>query len=256
MADGSTGVPVTDQSRELNQYQLPPGYLRLSDAMKRLSAGVWGGLKRATILRGLTRNPPAHGRWREYAAKRFTNALLNGKLKVFVVAEPQLESDESSPPPPPTKDPVAVPTNVLKRLIGWRNAIPDHAMRPTLKTAGNNPQLYVLLTVGVLVVQEEEFKRWYKLERARNKWPSQRSSTRPRRGRPMKRDTVRSDVIALVQKGIWCASDGISKLRRLLLANDSNYIPSVDSLRRLVDQIHAETGEPQFLQPKSESRLR
>jgi hypothetical protein len=145
---------------------------------------------------------------------------------------------------------------VLKRLIGWRNAIPDHVIRPTLKTAGNNVQLLVLLTVGILVVQEEEFKRWYKLERARYKWPSQRSSTRPKRGRPAKRDAVRSNVIALVQKGIWCASDGIPKLRRLLLTNDGHYIPSVDSLRRLVDQMHAETGEPQFIQPKSDSRRR
>jgi hypothetical protein len=224
--------------------------------MKRLSVGVWGGLKRATILRRHTRNPPAYGRWREYAAKRFTNALLNGQLKVFVVAEPQLESEESSPPPPPTKDPVVVPTDVLKRLISWRNAIPDHVLRPTLKTAGNNVQLLVLLTVGILVVQEEEFKRWYKLERTRYKWPSQRSSTRPKRGRPVKRDAVRSDVITLAQKGIWCAGDGISKLRRLLLTDDGRYIPSVDSLRRLVDQIHAETGEPQFFQPKSGSRHR
>src|SRR5580700_8212121 len=92
-SDSAALLPVTDQPRELDQYQLPHGYLRLSDAMKCLSAGVWGGLKRATILRGLTRNPPANGRWREYAAKRFTNALLNGQLKVFVVAEPQLESE-------------------------------------------------------------------------------------------------------------------------------------------------------------------
>ena len=256
MADGSRSVPVTDQSRELNQHQLPQGYLRLSDAMERLSVGVWGGLKRATILRGHTRGPPAYGRWREYSAERITNALLNGQLKVFVVAEPQLESEESSPPPPPTKDPVVVPTDVLERLISWRNAMPDHVLRPTLKTAGNNEQLLVLLTVGILVVQEEEFKRWYKLERARYKWPSQRSSTRPRRGRPMKRDAIRNNVETLIEEGQWRASDGFSKLRRLLLSSHCPYVPSVDSLQRLIDRMHTETGKPQLFRPKSKLQRR
>ena len=40
MADGAISVPVTDQSRELNQHQLPQGYLRLSDAMERMNITI------------------------------------------------------------------------------------------------------------------------------------------------------------------------------------------------------------------------
>jgi hypothetical protein len=226
------------------------GYLALSEAMMRLGAGMWGGLKRPMPLRSWNRYPPVYAPRQDYAAKQFTRMILSGGLTVFVVAEPQPVSEESTPPLPPTKEPVAVPTGILKHLISWRHAIPDHVIRPTLKTVEGNIQLLVLLTVGILVVQEKEFERWYRSERARRKWPSQRSAAKPRRGRPIKRDRVKDEVLTLVRGGRWRANDGFAVLRRLLLSNNCSYVPSTDTLRRFVDDMHVETGEPRLLRDR------
>jgi len=125
-----------------------------------------------------------------------------------------------------------------------------------MATAEGDTKLLVLLTVGVLVVREEEFEHWYKLERARYKWPSQRMSVKPRRGRPVRRDAYRDDVLALVQNGLWRGSDGLSKLRRLLRSRNCAHVPSADTLRRLIDGMHTETGDLRLFRPTPNPRRR
>jgi hypothetical protein len=166
------------------------------------------------------------------AAQSLTAAALDGGLRIYVVADPKLAPSIDTPTaaPPPTKDPTLVPTSVLRRLIIWRDTLPDRAIRPTIKTTGGDLNLFVLLSIGMLVVQEREFKRWYRSERSKGKWPSQRSRSKRGRGRPTKQtEPLKKRVLALVRDQAWSAKDGIAKLRRLL--NDgscSEAVPTTD----------------------------
>ena len=70
---------------------------------------------------------------------------------------------------------MTVPVSVLARLITTRGSLPDHPIRPTIKTAEGDEKLLGLLTVGVLVIRASDFDVWYRSDRAKGKWPSQRS---------------------------------------------------------------------------------
>ena len=48
----------------------------------------------------------------------------------------------------------------------------------------------------------------------------------------------------------------IAQLRRTLIASGHRVVPSVDTLARLLDQLHRETGEPHFLRTKRQRRQR
>jgi hypothetical protein len=106
-----------------------------------------------------------------------------------------------------------------------------------------------MLGIGVLVVEEREFKRWYRLERSKGKWPSQRSKLKRGRGRPTKQTApLKKSVLALVRDHAWNARDGIGRLRRLLIAHGHlESVPSPDTLVRFVDELHLETGDPLLL---------
>src|SRR5262249_27123881 len=66
------------------------GFLRWSDAVDRLAAGMWGGLRRPvpvqTVKQTLKRVSIGSGPRREHAARCFRAAALNGELAVYVVA--------------------------------------------------------------------------------------------------------------------------------------------------------------------------
>jgi hypothetical protein len=67
---------------------------------------------------------------------------------------------------------------------------------------------------------------------------------------------VRSAVIELIRDGKWSGKVSIAKLHRLLIASGHIEVPSPDTLARLVDQLHAETGEAGFLRAKRPRRKR
>lgn len=69
---------------------------------------------------------------------------------------------------PQELEPVTVPVSVVARLISTRGSLPDHPIRPTIKTAEGD-------AVGVLVIRASDFDVWYRSDRAKGKWPSQRS---------------------------------------------------------------------------------
>jgi len=118
-------------------------------------------------------------------------------------------------------------------------------------------KLLRLLTLGVLLVRASEFDRWYRSERAKGKWHSQRSRSTAAVGRPAKLSHgIRSAIIALVRDSKWSAEDGIAKLRRLLCASGRYDVPSPDTLARVVDELHHETGEPEYFRPKRSRRKR
>ena len=112
-----------------------------------------------------------------------------------------------------------------------------------------------LLTIGILIIGARDFDAWYRSERAKGKWPSQRSKLKIGGGRPTKEvKRVRKAVIELVHDGKWSGKASIAKLHRLLIASGGFEVPSPDTLARLVERLHAETGEAEFFRAKRTRR--
>jgi len=209
-------------------------FLRLSDAVNRLANGMWGGLSRPVPVQAVKqteqRASVGYGSWREYAAEYFRTAALRGELPIYVVVDAERACENQ----PLRKHlhrsgPTIVPQDILSRLIISHRGLPDHAIRPTPKTTGGDEILCALLTVGVLVVYQGDFDRWYRSERRKRKWASQASSSKPRKGRPTKRTAaLKNAVLALVRDDAWNGKHTFAKLRKC----------------RLVRALHREKGEP------------
>ena len=137
---------------------------------------------------------------------------------------------------------VVVPVSVVNRLLISRGRLPDHAIRPTIKAADGDEKLFAMLTIGLLVIRKRDFDLWYRSQRAKGKWASQWSRKKTGDGRPTKQtNDLRTAVLALVRGGDWTGKAGIATLRRLLVSRSD--VPSRDTLARLVDQLHRETGD-------------
>jgi hypothetical protein len=227
----------------------PKGHLPLSSATNRLADGMWGGLPRpepvVAFKQGQQKLPVGFGPWREKAASRLRAAAVGGELEVYVVAKPQGRSKirKLTGRAREEIEPVVVPVGVLNRLMTSRGGLPDHAIRTSIKIAGGDERLMALLTTGLLVVRTKNFEAWYRSERAKGKWPSQRSRKTASEGRPTRQtEALRNAVLGLVHDLKWNGEAGIAELRRLLVAS-GRPAPSSDTLARLVDQMHRETGE-------------
>ena len=231
---------------------VPADFLPLSHAVDRLANGMWGGLQRpepvAVIKQDQKKLSLGFGPWREEAGRRLRAAAVEGKLVIYVLAtRPVRSEDHSVERSLENNEPVVVPVSVLNQLIASRGSLPDHPIRPSIQTAEGNQKLFVLLTVGLLVVRAGDFDVWYQSERAKGKWPSQKSKEK-KDGRPTKQtDALRNTVLALVHDHKWSGKDPISALHRLLVASGRSDVPSQDTLARLVDHLYRETGEAALL---------
>jgi len=237
-----------DSVRKLERA--PDGFLRWSDAVDRLAAGMWGGLRRPvpvqTVKQTLKRVSIGFRPWREHAARCFRAAALNGELAVYVVAGSNNRGIRRRRRA--TIEPVVVPTSVLRRLITSRGILPDHVIRPTIRTAEGDEKLFALLMRVPLVVRENDFGGWYRSERRKGKWASQRSKSKIGEGRPTKRtEALRNAILARVHDGAWSGKASFTKLRRVLVTSGHSDVPSVDTLERMVRDLHRETGEPELL---------
>jgi hypothetical protein len=253
-------------SRRPKPLSVPDGFLRFSDAISRLAEGMWGGLRGPAPMRAIKRVVKriekkeasiGFGPWREQAGHGLTAAVKKGRLAVYVFAKPQalFKSRALARRSPQELEPVTVPVSVLARLSTTRGSLPDHPIRPSIKTAEGDEKLLGLLTVGVLVIRAGDFDVWYRSERAKGKWPSQRSRLKIGGGRPTKQDErVRNAVIGLVRDGKWSGKVSIAKLHQLLIASGGIEPTSPDTLARLVDQLHAETGKAEFFRAKRARR--
>jgi hypothetical protein len=220
---------------------MPEDYLPLSHATNRLADGMWGGLPRpepvVALKQGQQKLSVGFGPWREQAAECLRTAAIKGELVVYVVAE-----DQSHIPTGQSlaqAEPVVVPVGILSRLLTSRGGLPDHPIR-----ALGNGKMFALLKAGLLVLRTRDFEAWYQLERAKGKWASQRSRKKSPEGRPTKQtEALRNAVLGLVRDLKWSGRAGISALHRLLIASGRSDVPSPDTLARLVDQMHQETGE-------------
>jgi len=229
---------------------MPDGYLSLSCATNLLADGMWGGLPRpepvASLKQSQKKLSVGWGPWREQSALCLTAAATKGDLAVYVCANPHVRSKKPKliGRPMAEIEPVVVPVGVLRRLMTTRGGLSDHAIRPSLRTILGDEKMYVLLKTGLLVVRMREFEVWYRSERNKGKWASQRRRTKKPEGRPTKQTgALRNAVLRLVRDLEWNGEAGIAALHRLLVASGRSGIPSPDTLARLVDQMHRETGE-------------
>jgi hypothetical protein len=241
--------------------QLPQDYFLVSTAARRLGAGMWGSLRRPDVVRqflgspgaevlGFRRSSLGFAKRQEDTAEYLRNAALEGKLPIYVVGPPDGLLERPSPP----TEPLRVPFDVLKRLIVSRRGFADHAIRPTLKACGGDPVWLARLCRGTLAVRASEFDRWYRAERSRRKWSSQRGAPR-KSGRPSKRtEALDNAILARVNDGRWTAKEPLSKLQRSLA--DQFGALSVDTLGRIVDQMHAEIGDPRLARRSRRARTR
>ena len=270
-------------SQAMTDVIIPEGFLRFSDAISRLTEGMWGGLQRPVPVQTIKRFDKdasiVFGPWREQAGKRFTAAVRKEELPVYVLAKPQaklrkrararsgpmlakprvkLRKPTGAPPRPQQPEPVAVPVKVLSGLRATRGGIlPDHPIRPSIRTAEGDEKLLASLISGLLVIRVSDFDVWYRFERAKGKWPSQLTKVRIGRGRPTKQtEQLRIAVTTLVRDAKWSSELGVAKLRRLLIDAGKTEAPSTETLGRVVDRLHHETGEAEFFRPKRSRRKR
>jgi hypothetical protein len=217
---------------------IPDGFLSVSEAVSVLARGMWGGLRRPDPVRQLKKQyrkvSVGFGPWKEEAARRFRTAAIAGNVQVYVFAKTSRSASHVETVP------VALSIKVLERLIAPRGGVPDHAVRPSLKTAGGDTKLLVLLLSGILLVSKKEFDGWYHSQRSKRRWASQRSTKRRSGGRPsLQTEALRGAVLSMMREGKL----NIAELRRRLVAAGQADVPSSATLERMVDQLYRETGE-------------
>jgi hypothetical protein len=237
----------------------PDGFLRFSDAVTQLAEGMWGGLRQSEPVRTIKKEAKkasiGFGPWQEQAGKRLTAAVRKGEIAVYVVADRQRSLGHLVSPQDVMGKPEILPNSVLIRLMTSRGTLSDYPIRPSIKTTDGDHKLFELLTVGILLVHANDFADWYRSERAKGKWPSQRSRSKIGNGRPTKQtDAMRNAVIALVHDQKWTGEVGITKLHRILVDSGRTDVPSPDTLTRLVDQLHHETGDLALFRKKPARR--
>ena len=232
----------------MKDCQLPSGHILFSEAIHRLEMSMWGNLPRAIPLQQLKHGEQklrvGFGPWRQSAGRCLTQAAVKGTLAVYVAHQ-----EEGSPIC------ALVPPRVVKRLILSRGYLRDRAIRPSLKAFKGDEALFKLLGAGLLVVAESEFCQWKEAEYNKGRWPSQRSRSKHGEGRPTKQtESLRNAVLARVHDGVWRSTQSINSLRRLLIDSGRDDVPSADTLARLIDKMHEETGDSDLRRVKRAGR--
>lgn len=218
-------------------------FLLISEAVARLEAGMFGGpITRSEPVKELKEKQPrlsvGLGVRRERAAADILTAILQGDLPVHVLGRSPANGGCRS---------IVVPVDVLQLMPKVRCGLPDHPVRHPVSFLRNHhvaPDLFSALSVSALYLQRTEFETWYEKQKQLLRWPSQRTSSRPRIGRPSKQtDQLLNSIRALVAEEKWSASDGIANLATLLIFEAA---PLRSTLRRAVDQLYLETGDTLF----------
>lgn len=233
---------------------IPSEYLRFSDAVDLLSARVFGGLTRPDPVNNAKAKfgyklSVGFGPWKEKASAHLIAAALNNQISVQVFANLAARSE------PPRFGTLSVPPQVLRRLPKPRGHLPD-CQRVSLRAVDKDQRLFNALNTGVLVVNASEFTEWCKNDQTRGRWPSQRSR-RNKIGRPSKQNNE-----ALKNKIQRILNDLLVEGRRKIVITDlrrrlqqaGEVVPSNDTLARIVDRLHLESGRPEFYRKKRAPR--
>ena len=235
----------------VGEATIPDGFLRISDGVHRLALGMWGNLGRSFPEGEIKRTNKGIrvglGVRKQRAAGCFRTAALKGGLRVYVFSSLLIRSNDI------VAEPEVVPTKILERLISPRGMLPDHAIRPSLKTTSGDAKTLALLDKGVLLVRTREFNIWYRSQHAKGRWASQHSRKKPKQGRPSTHSgPLRNAVLNAMRKDKL----SIAELHRRLKGAGHEELPSVDTLGRVVDELYCETGEPELLRNKRSRRKR
>ncbi len=183
------------------------------------------------------------GPWKEEAGKLLRRAAIEGKLALYISAEYRSESERLD------RHPVVLPPSVLARMIPVRETLPDHPVRNSLRIACADLNIFKLLGSGILLVRAEEFTAWYKAERVKGKWPSQH--LRRREGRPSKQSAaLRKAALAVIDE----ENTSIAEVHRRLVSSERTDVPSADTIRRMMDRLYRETGDPKLRRMKRPRR--
>jgi hypothetical protein len=194
--------------------------------------GIWGGLRRPAPVVEVKKlykgqGSVTFGPWKEIAGERLTLAAVGEQIPVYVYGRPQADADDRRPKL------TRVPGAVLGRLIKSRGCLPHHP-RASMKAARGNGELCRTLNTGLLVVRKREFDAWYRRERRKGSWPSQRDRLK-KEGRPSQQaEELRNAVSATLQEG----KISIAELRRRLVRSGRTDAPSGDTLARVVDELY------------------
>lgn len=221
------------------------GFLKISTAVRRLADGMYGGFSVAELVRHATARlvevegpgrsaktqRPRFGPQSTDAAQLIRRAAESGALPTWVVKRDAARPDLVSP-------------SAVKLVIGARGGLPDH---PTLFQGRRDRSVEPLLDRlrgGLLLVQEKEFAAWYRKQRQRGRWPSQRQRKPTGRGRPRKRSqALDNQILRMVRDDRWDAGQPISKLCSLLKQlHAEDELPSAETISRFVDALFHETG--------------
>jgi hypothetical protein len=217
---------------------IPDGFLRMRDVVAELIKGMYATFRQPKPIHKIKRvhqkASVVFGPWKQHAAERIRTAACNGDLPLYVA----LSADQ-----PPTK----LHPDVVGRLITVRGGLPEHPIRPSLKTVHGDTRLLKLLSSGLLLLRRHNFEAWYKAERRKGRWPSQRLKKGLVEGRPSR---MTSSLRTAVAGALRERKRSVAELRRDLIASGRNDVPSVDTLERLVDLLHRETGNPEFYRMK------
>jgi hypothetical protein len=219
------------------------GFLLMSEAVARLEGGMFGGnIRRPEPVEAIKKLDPrisvGFGLHRQKAASVIHKAIMAGRLGVHVFASPGADG---------VCRVLQVPINVLERLFKSRGGLPDHAIRLPFNLVRDHavaPELFAALSSSAMFLKSTEFKGWYQRQKRQRLWPSQRKSVKPRAGRPSKQtDELLISIRARAAENSWSASEGIAQLVKLLVSHGQ---PTRNTVRRAVERLYEETGDPQF----------
>jgi hypothetical protein len=244
----NVGSTIQEQTatRRIHRQRAESKLLLISEAVARLKAGMYGNFDRPEAVKEAKKHYPrasiGFGPQKEDAARIIDNALMKGELSVLVL----LESAEGEV----SEVPLQVPPDVLKKMIRTRDGLPDRTIEPRRIFAKDRvaPELLAALSTSELYVRSKEFEAWYDEDRKKLKWPSQRSSRKPRMGRPSRQSDFRTPIVAMVNEGRWSAEkNSIADLVRLLSSR------GMTASRQTVDRVVAVVWPPE--RPSGQSAL-
>ena len=233
---------------------LPDGYIMFSDAIARLSVGMWRALPQAIPVRDYREIFRREGRKqsivfgprKEQAGRRLTEAAVKGEFIVHAYTGPHNPHKVRSAGPRPKKghEVGILPPAVLAQLMAPRGTLADRIIRAPMRAACGDESLFELLRTGVLIINEEAFEAWYEAERSKGHWPSHRSRLKSSGGRPRENfQATRRAILSQVAAGHWTGRRSVAKLRGLLITKATPNVPSPDTLARYVDELFLETGD-------------
>lgn len=172
--------------------------------------------------------------------------LLRGELRVYFV-HANAEGFDA----------LVVPIEVLDSIIPVLGGIPDRPTRfskypPTLRTRGPSSALPLEFGAefqsGHLCLAWESFREWRKRRGlSTSTTDTGGSQKQAKRGRPEEFAWIEPQILFLVTRGEWSASQPIAKLRQLLVIVKGRRLPGEKIIRTRLDKL-AEKPDMQHLQ--------